>query len=57
MNAVKNRFTLRVNGRVVKYYQTQRGATRGLYALYDNGKVLPDDKVNVYDGWLHCNVY
>lgn len=53
----KNRFSLCINGRVIKYYQTERGATNGLYALYDNGKVNPDDKVTIYDGWLHCDVY
>lgn len=52
----KNRFSLRVNGRVIKYYQTDRGAMRGMNALYDNGKVLPDDTVTVYDGCLHCYV-
>lgn len=57
MSKGKNRFSLRLNGRVIKYYQTKRGANRGLYALYDNGKVKPDDSVCIYDGWLHCNVY
>lgn len=53
----KNRYSLRLNGRVIKYYQTERGATRGMGALYDNGKALPDDTVTVYDGWLHCYVF
>lgn len=53
----KNRYSLRVNGRVVKYYQTAGGARRGMDALYNNGMVLPDDAVTVYDGCLHCNVY
>lgn len=57
MSTQKNRYSLRVNNRVVKYYKTERGATSGLYALYDNGKVKPDDAVTVYDGWLHYNVY
>lgn len=57
MSKGKNRYSLRVNGRVIKYYQTERSATRGIDALYNNGKVLPDDTVTVYDGWLHCYVY
>lgn len=48
MSNEKNRYSLRVN---------ERGAMRGVGALYNSGNVLPDDAVAVYDGRLHCNVY
>ena len=57
MRRGKNRFSLRVNGRVIKYYQTEGGAKRGMDALYNNGKVLPGDAVTIYDGLLLCYVY
>lgn len=57
MANVKNRYSLRLNGRVIKNYQTKGGATRGMDALYNNGKVLPDDVVTVYDRMLLCYVY